>query len=88
MWKQVEVQVAARRHQERYLEPGCEQEVIFTRRPGDGLIDYEGKAILEPGTFDVYIGGSQPDARSIKLTGTPVQKVSFEVAGERMELEY
>lgn len=71
------------------LEPGCEQEVTFTLTPRQmALIDYEGKAILEPGTFEVYIGGSQPDARSIKLTGTPVQKASFEVAGERMELEY
>lgn len=72
-----------------YLEPGCEKEVTFTLTPRQmALIDYEGKAILEPGTFEVFIGGSQPDARSIRLTGTPVQKIAFEVTGERMELEY
>jgi len=63
--------------------------VTFTLTPRQmALIDYEGKAILEPGTFEVFIGGSQPDARSIRLTGTPVQKIAFEVVGERMELEY
>jgi len=72
-----------------YLEPGCEKEVTFTLTPRQmALIDYEGKAVLEPGTFEVFIGGSQPDARSISLTGTPVQKITFEVTGERMELEY
>ncbi|HOJ80719.1 MAG TPA: glycoside hydrolase family 3 C-terminal domain-containing protein [Clostridiales bacterium] len=72
-----------------YLEPGCEKEVTFTLTPRQmALIDYEGKAILEPGTFEVFIGGSQPDARSISLIGTPVQKIAFEVTGERMELEY
>lgn len=72
-----------------FLEPGCETEVTFTLTPRQmALIDNEGRAILEPGTFEVYIGGSQPDARSIKLTGTPVQKISFEVTGGPMELEY
>jgi beta-glucosidase len=52
------------------------------------LIDNDGKAVLEPGSFEVYIGGSQPDARSQKLTGTPVQKASFEVTGNRIELKY
>ena len=72
-----------------FLEPGSEQEVTFTLTPRQmALIDNDGKAILEPGTFEIYIGGSQPDARSIKLTGTPVQKIAFEVVDERMELEY
>jgi beta-glucosidase len=72
-----------------YLEPGCEQEVTFTLTPGQmAIIDNDGKAVLEPGIFEAYIGGSQPDARSIWLTGTPVRKTVFEVVGERMELEY
>ena len=28
------------------------------------LVDNEGKHIIEPGTFEVFIGGSQPDKRS------------------------
>ncbi len=72
-----------------FLEPGCEKEVSFTLTPRQmALIDNDGKAVLEPGIFEVYIGGSQPDARSMKLTGTPVQKASFEVTGARMELKY
>ncbi len=72
-----------------FLEPGCEQEVRFTLTPRQmALIDNDGKAVLEPGTFEVYIGGSQPDARSQKLTGTPVLKGSFEVIGDRIELKY
>lgn len=72
-----------------FLEPGCETEVSFTLTPRQmALIDNDGKAVLEPGIFEVYIGGSQPDARSQKLTGTPVQKASFEVTGTRMELKY
>lgn len=72
-----------------FLEPGCEKEVSFTLTPRQmALIDNDGKAVLEPGIFEVYIGGSQPDARSLKLTGTPVQKASFEVVGTRMELKY
>ncbi len=72
-----------------FLEPGCEKEVSFTLTPRQmALITNDGKAVLEPGIFEVYIGGSQPDARSMKLTGTPVQKASFEVTGARMELKY
>jgi beta-glucosidase len=72
-----------------FLEPGSEKEVAFTITPRQmALIDNDGKAVLEPGTFEVYISGSQPDARSVKLTGTPVQKAVFEVTGSRIELEY
>ncbi len=72
-----------------FLEPGCEKEVSFTLTPRQmALIDNDGKAILEPGIFEVYISGSQPDARSVKLTGTPVQKAAFEVTGAKMELKY
>ena len=52
------------------------------------LIDNEGKCRLEPGIFEVYIGGSQPDERSMKLTGTKVSKAIFEVNGNTMEIEY
>ena len=72
-----------------FLEPGDEKEVSFTLTPRQmALIDNDGKALLEPGVFEVYLGGSQPDDRSQKLTGTPVQKASFEVTGTGMELKY
>mgnify|MGYP001366402894 FL=1 len=44
--------------------------------------------MLEPGMFEVYVGGSQPDKRSIELTGTEVLKATFEVVGDVIELEY
>ncbi len=72
-----------------YLEPGEQKELNFTLTPRQlALIDEDGNAVLEPGLFEVYIGGSQPDARSEKLTGTGVQKACFEVTGSRMELKY
>lgn len=71
------------------LSPGEQKTVTFTLTPRQmALIDNEGKCILEPGIFEVYIGGSQPDERSQKLTGTKVLKGEFEVVGEAVELEY
>ena len=29
----------------------------------------DGQNIIEPGDFEVYVGGSQPDKRSIELMG-------------------
>ncbi|MCL6590710.1 MAG: glycoside hydrolase family 3 C-terminal domain-containing protein [Firmicutes bacterium] len=72
-----------------YLPPGAEQEVHFQLTPRQmSLIDYEGRRILEPGTFSVYVGGSQPDGRSQKLTQTKVLHGTFEVTGKALELEY
>lgn len=71
------------------LKPGEQTEVQFTLTHRQlALIDNNGNAVLEPGRFEIYIGGSQPDARSEKLTSTKVQKASFEVIGTRLELEY
>jgi beta-glucosidase len=52
------------------------------------LIDDNGQCILEPGAFEIYLGGSQPDQRSRDLTQTKVLKALFEVTGEPMELKY
>lgn len=92
--KDVEASVRVPRWQLRgirkiYLEPGEEKEVSFTITPKDmSLINEEGKRMLEPGLFEVYVGGSQPDKRSIELTGTEVLKATFEVVGDVIELEY
>ena len=62
------------------LDSGEEAEVSFTILPGMlALIDDEGRPVHESGVFEVYIGGSQPDERSQRLTGTKVLKASFEV---------
>jgi beta-glucosidase len=51
------------------------------------LFDYDGKCVLEPGIFTVYIGGSQPDPRSEELTGVKVGCADFEVTGDRIVLD-
>ncbi len=72
-----------------FLQPGQEQEISFEITPRlMALVNEEGKYILEPGIFEVYVGGSQPDARSQELTGFKVLKTGFEVAGSPVEMEY
>jgi beta-glucosidase len=72
-----------------FLKPGEEKEVQFVVTPRlMALINNEGKCILEPGLFEIYIGGSQPDVRSYELTGMKVLKAVFEVNGSSLELEY
>jgi len=62
------------------LQPGEEKEVDFVLSPEDMmLIDESGSSILEPGMFEVYIGGSQPDKRSLALTGSKVSRAEFEM---------
>lgn len=55
------------------LKAGEEKTVaIHLPREAFELCDEEGQKVLFPGTYHVYIGGSQPDARSRALTGTEV----------------
>lgn len=72
-----------------HLKPGQQEEISFELTPQHmSLIDNEGLRILEPGVFEVFLGGSQPDKRSYKLTGSEVLKGKFEVSGESIELDY
>ena len=73
-----------------HLLPGTEQEVFFTLTPRQlALINEEGNCILEPGAFEIYVGGCQPDSRSLQLlTGRVMEKILLEVVGEAIELEY
>jgi beta-glucosidase len=71
------------------LAPGESRRVSFTLGARDlSLIDERGVRVLEPGRFRVTIGGSQPDARSVALTGQAPLAMEFEVVGERTELPY
>ncbi|MHB8063976.1 MAG: glycoside hydrolase family 3 C-terminal domain-containing protein, partial [Ruminiclostridium sp.] len=58
-----------------------EQTVVnFIVTPEDMmLVNAAGESVLEPGSFEIYMGGSQPDSRSISLTGCEVLKNSFEL---------
>ncbi|HOV26911.1 MAG TPA: glycoside hydrolase family 3 C-terminal domain-containing protein [Pseudobacteroides sp.] len=71
-----------------HLKQQEEMNVEFEIKPEQmALVDNEGKIILEPGLFEVFVGGSQPDERSESLTATKVQRAQFEVVGNAMELE-
>ncbi len=72
------------------LKPGAKKLVEFNVTPRQmALIDNDGKAVIEPGMFRIYIGGSQPDKRSWELTGNTIKSIEFEVTGETsVELEY
>ncbi len=72
-----------------HLMPGEKAEVSFNISPRQmALIDNNGSCILEPGLFNIYISGNQPDQRSTDLTGNRTVKCSFELVGERTEIAY
>jgi len=71
------------------LKPGELKEISFEVTPKHmSLINNAGNRVLEPGIFKVFVGGSQPDIRSYKLTGIEPLNGSFEIIGESLELEY
>ncbi|MGK0465594.1 glycoside hydrolase family 3 C-terminal domain-containing protein [Clostridium sp.] len=71
------------------LKVGQEKQVDFELTSRQmALIDNDGNCILEPGIFQAFVGGSQPDHRSIELMETDVEKCTFEVKGEILQLEY
>jgi beta-glucosidase len=60
-----------------YLNPGQLKTVsIELKDTAFGLYDNEGNLVLHEGEYEVFIGTSQPDARSIALTGKkPYSKI-------------
>ncbi|HHV93487.1 MAG TPA: glycoside hydrolase family 3 protein [Firmicutes bacterium] len=72
-----------------HIKPGETVEIEFelTRRHLS-LIDNDGRRLLEPGAFRIYVGGQQPDDRSRQLTGQQVLEAELTVTGEVVELEY
>lgn len=72
-----------------YLNCGEEKVIRFTLTGRHmSIIDEEGRRIIEPGKFKIYIGGSQPDQRSMALKGSEVLSLEFSVQGETKEIEY
>ena len=69
------------------LAPGEQVEVSFVLTPEEmAMVDEEGRSVLEPGRFRVYVGGSQPDGRSAALSGAAPLCVDFEVTGQALVL--
>lgn len=72
-----------------HLAPGERTEVSFrltARRLA--LIADDGRCLLEPGRFRLFLGGSQPDERSRSLTATAPLSIDLEVTGEIVEVSY
>ncbi len=66
-----------------HLKPGETKTVLFTLQPTQlSLINEQSERVIEPGTFRVYIGGSQPDFR-LREKGSPGIDGRFEVLGEK-----
>ena len=71
------------------LEAGEEKTLTFTL-PARRLcvITDDGRTVLEPGAFRLYVGGSQPDGRSVELMGQAPLTAEFTVTGSALEMEY
>ncbi|HEX2938415.1 MAG TPA: glycoside hydrolase family 3 C-terminal domain-containing protein [Ruminiclostridium sp.] len=72
-----------------HLKPNERTEVTFELTPRQfSLIDNDGNRVFEPGFFRVFVGPSQPDERSIELSGQKPLSEDFEVQGQSIQFEY
>jgi beta-glucosidase len=69
-----------------HLEPGEEKVVTFTLHPRQlSLIDNEQQRVLEPGSFQVSVGGKQPGFSGVADTRTSgLVTGRFEIVGAKM----
>ena len=69
-----------------HLKPEERKRVCFTVNAEDfALFDEEGRCRLEPGKFQIFVGGNQPDRRSRELTGQDITHCVIELHREVME---
>lgn len=62
------------------LAAGASMEISFTLSAKDlELINAEGERVLEKGSFEVFVGGSQPTKRSVDLGASAYQQATFEL---------
>jgi len=62
------------------LESGESAEITFEIFPEQlAVVNDDGQSVIEPGDFEIYVGGSQPDTRSIKLMGKAPLKALLQV---------
>ncbi len=69
-----------------YLKAGESKTVEFTLTPRQlSMIDKKSQRVIEPGTFDVYVGGEQPGFNGDNdASSTEVIKGSFKVTGRQV----
>jgi beta-glucosidase len=72
-----------------HLASGASKRVTFKLSAKSlSLIDETGRRLLEPGDFRIFIGGSQPDARSAALLGQAPLQASLVLTGSSLLLPY
>ncbi|HWO12544.1 MAG TPA: glycoside hydrolase family 3 C-terminal domain-containing protein [Polyangiaceae bacterium] len=72
-----------------FLQPGQAQRVSFTLSSRDlSLIDEAGKRVFQPGRYRLFVGGSQPDARSGDLIGEDPVSLDLELTGAPSVMSY
>ena len=52
------------------------------------MVRQNGTCVLEPGRFKIYIGGSQPDEVSRRLTDDEIWEGVIEMTGVETEIAY
>jgi len=68
------------------LKPGQKKTVRFRLTPADmSVLNDQGKRLVEPGRFQVSVGGGQPAGRGAK-PGANVLAAEFDVTGKTMEV--
>lgn len=69
------------------LEVGEKKTITFTLSPRQlAIFDNDGRCLVEPGTIEIFVGGSQPDALSQRLTGQKPLSSKVSLEGEILEL--
>ena len=72
-----------------HLKAGQSEPIAFELAARDfSLIDDDGQRVLEPGRFEIFLGGSQPDPRSVELLGVAPLCGEIVVAGQRVIMPY
>jgi beta-glucosidase len=70
-----------------HLAPGEVERVTFALTPGQlSLIDGEGRRVIEPGEFQVAVGGRQPTSDDFAGKVTDVLTATIEVTGAVTEI--
>ncbi|HEX3077977.1 MAG TPA: glycoside hydrolase family 3 C-terminal domain-containing protein [Lachnospiraceae bacterium] len=68
-----------------HLQPGQEDKVVISLQPEDfGVYDEEAYLRIYQGEYKVYVGTSQPDERSIELTGKKPICITVTSQGEEV----
>jgi beta-glucosidase len=68
-----------------HLQPGQEDKVVISLQPEDfGVYDEEAYLRIYQGDYKVYVGTSQPDERSVELTGKKPICITVTCQGEEV----